>query len=58
MHCSLQLDRIYMHLFMRKVRLIKLEFQETCQRNKLRVNNTGITGPAIKRNFLGITWRR
>ena len=28
-----------MHLFMRKVRLTKLEFQETCLRNKLTVNN-------------------
>ena len=37
-----------MHLFMRKVRLTKLEFEETCQRNKL----------SVKRNFLGIVWHR
>jgi len=37
--CGWLLDRIYMHLFMRKVRLTKLEFEETCQRNKLSVNN-------------------
>ena len=46
--CSWLLDRIYMHLFMRKVRLTKLEFEETCQRNKL----------SVKRNFLGIAWYR
>ena len=28
-----------MYLFLRKVRLTKLEFQETCQRNKQTVNN-------------------
>ena len=36
---ALFVDRIYMHLFMRKVRLTKLEFEETCQRNILSVNN-------------------
>ena len=41
-----------MHLFMRKVRLTKLEFEETCQRNKLSVNNRSGDKAELSWNYM------
>lgn len=44
-----------MHLFMRRKFRLTKEFRETCRRTG---NRLSLTGPAVKRNFLGIAWRR